>query len=397
MRVAYISQAPQISGAERSLQTMLLSMRDVGVSPLLVCPPGDKMIPWCEKHSIPLETSDLYYRDKWHPFRWLSAVRRLRSLLKARRIDVIHSNQMWSYPTPGAAGRDLGIPRICHLRNEMSPKDVRWWFSQGAEGILCISRYIEKQFAATWPADYARPQIRTILNPVLLPVLGSQAEQKEARNAARQHWEVHTDSIIFGFIGQIIPLKGLLELFEALASLPRSAKWTLLVAGRDPNEGAPHEALCRQHVAQRGFQDRVKFLGFLNDVKPFYRAIDVAIVPSLKEPLGRIPLEAASYAKPSIVFAVGGLPETVRDGQTGWLVPAGDVPALSRSLSNSLEAPSEEYGRNARAWVETISDPHQYAEKIASIYKELLPAAGFLRAASEKPGLMRNERTPIVQ
>jgi glycosyltransferase involved in cell wall biosynthesis len=115
----------------------------------------------------------------------------------------------------------------------------------------------------------------------------------------------------------------------------------------------------------------VTFLGFLEDTSAFYRAIDVAVVPSTEEPLGRIPLEAAAHGKPSIANAVGGLPEIIQDRQTGWLVPPGDGARLRQALADFVERPAPEIGTAARAWVETISDPQRYVERLADIYGSL--------------------------
>jgi len=134
------------------------------------------LVPWSQEHAIPLATTDLRHREVCRPLRWWNSVRRLRSILKEHQIDVVHCNQIYSYPTAGAAGRDLDVVRICHMRNELTPNDVRWWCADGADGIVCISHHIEKQVAATWPAKHTRPEIRTILNPVLLPVLGNRAK-----------------------------------------------------------------------------------------------------------------------------------------------------------------------------------------------------------------------------
>jgi glycosyltransferase involved in cell wall biosynthesis len=214
---------------------------------------------------------------------------------------------------------------------------------------------------------------------------------REERCKAAQRWNVDPKRIVLGFIGQLIPIKGLLELLQALDGI--SAEWALLVAGRDPEAGAPYESLCRRYVEERGWTKRVRFLGFLNDVTPFYQAIDLAVVPSLEEPLGRVSLEAAAYARPAIAFAAGGLPETIKDGQTGWLVAPGDVRALRETLAAFLEAPDPSRGLAARKWVESISDPCRYAARMAALYGRLLgganlPSPSMSNGAQPRPNLL---------
>ena len=150
MRVAYISLAPFISGAERSLQTTLRVLPEVGVEPVVVCPPASKMIPWCEANHVSYVTCSLTHRDKWHPFRWWRCLRQMRTILREQRIDLIHSNQVWSYPAAGAAGQSLGLPRVCHMRDEVSAEAVHWCCAAGVEAVLCISQHIERLMRAIW-------------------------------------------------------------------------------------------------------------------------------------------------------------------------------------------------------------------------------------------------------
>ena len=87
--------------------------------------------------------------------------------------------------------------------------------------------------------------------------------------------------------------------------------------------------------------------------------------------MGRVPLEAASFARPSVAFAVGGLPDVVRDGETGWLVKAGNWNAFAEVLARLVEHPQPEVGRTARSWVEEAADPVRYARWLVRIYHEL--------------------------
>jgi glycosyltransferase involved in cell wall biosynthesis len=372
MRVAYVSRAPFISGAERSLQTMLRYLPRAGVEPVVVGPGRSELSPWCEAHGIPFLACPLAVRDKWHPLRWWSSVRAMNGLLRRHRIDLVHSNQLWTYPAAGAAALDLGLARVCHIRDEVSPAALRWYCSQGVDAVVCISRHIEGQVSSGWRPDRPRPVSRTLLNPVTLPELLDPASEAAARRAARRRFEVPDEAVVLGFIGQIRPVKGLLELIEALAGLAGDPRWRLLVAGHDPHPGASHEQECRRRAAAAGLGHRVNFLGFLGDVGPFYRAIDLAVVPSLEEPLGRVPLEAAAHARPSLASAVGGLPETIEAGETGWLVPPGDVEALRAALAAFLGCPSREAGRAARRRAEALADPDKYCDNILNLYKELL-------------------------
>ena len=372
MRVAYVSRASQIAGAERSLQTMLLSVREAGIDPLVICPPEDAIIPWTIEHGFVIAKAHLREPDRAHPVRWWRSVLQLLLIFRSHRIEIVHSNQIYSYMAASAAARWLNLARVCHVRNELSTAGISWWCRYGVEGVVCISRYIEQQVRSGWPPHLASPQIRTILNPVALPRLDDEDATASMSMAARRRWAIDDRDIVFAYIGQLIEIKGVRELLHAVAVLPRLINWTLLIAGRDPAAGAPYEATCHELVHALDLAQRVKLVGYLDDVSPVYLAMDLAVVPSFEEPLGRIPLEAAAYGKPSLAFAAGGLPETIQHGTTGWLVPVGDVHALSDALLAFMQSQSTQMGRAARTMAEELSSPSHHAEQVSTFYRELL-------------------------
>ena len=371
IRVAFTSLAPFISGAERSLQITLRHLPAAGVDPVLIGPTSSKLAPWCESAGIQFLPCPLPFRDKWHPLRWWRGVRTMRSLLRSHRIDLVHSNQMWSYPTVGTAAGELGLPRVCHLRDEVEPAVLHWLCAARPEAAICISRHIARQAEQAWHLPH-QPRLATRINPVELPPRPHSHDETRIRTEARTALNLPTNTTIFGFIGQIRETKGVLGFLEALTDLPKERPWLAVVAGRDHDPGAHYEKRCRERAAQPDLVDRVRFLGYLDDSTPFYRAIDLAVVPSREEPMGRIPLEAASHARPSLAFAVGGLPDVIDDGSTGWLVPADDWPALRSHLERFLTHPSKEIGQAARDRVEQIAEPNRYVEWLVLQYKDLL-------------------------
>ena len=309
MRVAYVAAAPFISGAERSLQTTIVHVADAGIEPVVICPPGSPLIDWCRANAMPVHTSPLPLRDKWHPLRWITGVRRMRALLTELRVDLVHSNQLWSYPVVGAAGLDLGIPRVLHIRDECSSAALAWFVRSGVEGVISISRHIGRQVEHGWPATVRKPRIWTALNPVSLdPVLldpvqmpTAQSETMPLQAAARESLGIDSDSVVFGFIGQIAPVKGLLE--RSGAGRPAGDRpWKLLIAGRDSHGGA-RPPRVRGAIAALGLA-----AGDLHRLSKTSRSsIMRSTWPSSRRSGadGRIPLEAGSYGKPAIAFAVG--------------------------------------------------------------------------------------------
>ena len=110
------------------------------------------------------------------------------------------------------------------------------------------------------------------------------------------------------------------------------------------------EVISEEHV-----QDRVLFLGELDirDLRNWYAASRVVVLPSIQEGLGRVLLEAQAMERPVVAYATGGIPEAVRDGGGGYLVPSKDIGALACRIRELLESPVQcnEMGKAGRAHV----------------------------------------------
>jgi glycosyltransferase involved in cell wall biosynthesis len=88
-------------------------------------------------------------------------------------------------------------------------------------------------------------------------------------------------------------------------------------------------------------QQAVTFLGERADARQIIGALDLLVLPSLTEGLPNVVLEAFAYKTPVVATAVGGVPELVKDGETGWLVPPRDPHALAQAILDALSNPEE--------------------------------------------------------
>ncbi len=132
VRVGYVALAPFISGAERSLQLLLEHAPSVGIAPVVFAPPNSPLLDWCAGHHVAHEATPLPLPERTRPWIWLNATRRLRRFVRQHRLRILHSNQHWSYPHVQAAASGCGCRRVCHLRDEISPKDVEYFLRGGS-------------------------------------------------------------------------------------------------------------------------------------------------------------------------------------------------------------------------------------------------------------------------
>jgi len=159
---------------------------------------------------------------------------------------------------------------------------------------------------------------------------------------------------------------------DVVARLPETR---FLIVGAEP-EGAArgaYEARLKQLAHDHGVDRHVIFTGKRTDIPAILAASDVAAVPSLSENVGGA-VEPLLMERPVVASAVGGLPDVVRDGETGYLIPPRDPGALADALLHTLTLPAaarRAMGRRGRAIVQELFDINRVALNEERIFYHL--------------------------
>jgi glycosyltransferase involved in cell wall biosynthesis len=221
--------------------------------------------------------------------------------------------------------------------------------------LVCPSVYLAS-LAVRWGV----PLDRVTVVPNAAPTLPSVPEREDARTMFQ------LDGPTLAFAGRITRQKALVVALEALG---RVEDVSLLVAGDGPD--APE---VRRQASERGLDGRVRFLGALgrDDVLSLFRAADASLLSSSWENFPHTVVEALAVGTPVVATAVGGVPELVRDGENGLLVPAGDADALAGAIRRIVEEPGLRE-RLAQATVRSVA--HLRTEELYARLEEILAAA----------------------
>lgn len=166
-------------------------------------------------------------------------------------------------------------------------------------------------------------------------------------------------------LGRLEPVKGQSYLLECLALLrERQTDFRCVLIG----EGPDRNTLARR-IVELGLQDRVFLAGFQAQVPEWLAAVDVLVIPSRWEGLPMALLEAMALAKPVVAHTVGGIPDVVRDGQEGLLVPPNHPRAMVDALQRMLVDADFRRAAGARA-LERVT-AHYSAQSLAQDYEAL--------------------------
>ena len=138
-------------------------------------------------------------------------------------------------------------------------------------------------------------------------------------------------------------------------------------------EGSERIALT-ERISQMGLTEKVKLWGYQSDPAELIRQCHVYVQPSISEGFGLALVEAMGCGVPVIATAVGGAPEIIKDGETGWLLPK----ATSELIANALRVAHDfgdkklsEVGMRGRKSVEGRFEPKEYLSQIEFLYSEI--------------------------
>lgn len=178
------------------------------------------------------------------------------------------------------------------------------------------------------------------------------------------------------FAGRLVERKGVHYLLDAMAAVRASRPVRLRVVGDGPMRGD-----LEARAAALGLGDRVRFDGFVSneELAERFAACDAFVLPAIvdakgdTEGLGVVLVEALSYGKPAIASAAGGIVDIVRDGETGVLVPPGDVGALARAIAELADDPARAHALGVRG-AELVEREFSWpviVERLVALYQRL--------------------------
>jgi glycosyltransferase involved in cell wall biosynthesis len=302
------------------------------------------------------------------------AARQLARLAQARQAALIHSHDMRANAVAAALRPFQAIPWVAHVHGWLGHTHRgRWRLYEAidrrligrADLVLVGSRAAEQEVRAC-----GARRVAVIPNAVVIPPAEAVAGNVEA---TRHTLGVPAGTTVLGMVGRLHPGKGQDLFLQALALLAAERED---VFGVIVGEGED-EARLRGLAASLGIGARVAFAGFVADTDSYMRAIDIVVVPSRKDSLPLVALEAMARGRPVIAAATGDLPVAVIDAVCGFIVPVGDVAALasrSRVLVDDTGL-RRRMGEAARARVIATYSAEAMARRLEDQYAALLDGA----------------------
>jgi glycosyltransferase involved in cell wall biosynthesis len=299
---------------------------------------------------------------------------RFRRLLRAERVDIVHSHDMYSNPFVTPWARAAGTPVAIASR--------RWW--QTLPSVkLRLANAVAFRMAhcvlANSPAvadsvqrveRIPRRRVAVVSNFV---DDGAFAPLDPASAAAlRAEWSLD-DELVVGCVARLVPVKNQALLLEAVARLRQNGmRLRAVFVG-----GGPTRAALEMRARDLGIETVVHFTGERTDPINFHQLFDVSILCSQSEGFPNAIVEAMAAGRPVVATRIGGNVDAVRDGETGFLVPVGDAAALAAAIERLARDPALRARQGAAAQAIARAEYHRAAviPSLEALYERLLGEA----------------------
>jgi len=320
---------------------------------------------------MPVDTYDI---GPFHSARTLALQTRLARDISRRRIDIVHAYNFYGNVFAMAPARLAGTPVvIASIRDcgpYLTPMQLR------VQRLMCRMAtcvVVNAGAVRDWLAGdgYDVDRIAVIPNGVDLERFDAPVDAA----AVRRGLGIEPDAPLVTVVSRVTRLKGLEQFIGAAAVLAeRHPRARFLVVGEPAPGDELYLASLKRLAARLDIGDRLVFAGLRQDVPALLRASTVAVMPSLNEALSNALLESMAAGMPTVATRVGGTPEALTDGESGLLVPPGDMTALAAGVRRLLDDPAAAmaYGRAARRVIEQRFSLRTMVAATEQLYVDLL-------------------------
>jgi glycosyltransferase involved in cell wall biosynthesis len=322
------------------------------------------------------------------PLRDLVATLRLARLIRRERPDILHTHTAKA----GTVGRVAALlagrhapPIVVHtfhghvLRGYFGPVRSRLfrllerWLAARTTALIAVSPQVRDDLVAL---GVAPPERFVVIR------LGIELDQRVAggqngRVESRRYLGIPGDRFAVGWIGRMTAVKRTDDVLVAFKRLrDEGIDAVLCMVGDGPDRGQ-----LERRAHELGVVRDTLFLGYQEDVAPFYAAFDALVLPSSNEGTPVSAIEALAAGRPVVATRVGGVPDVVQEGEDGFLVEPGATDDLADRLAQLARDPAlrERMGRAGRARVLPRYAVERLVDDVDRLYRSLLSEASVRR------------------
>ncbi len=350
MRLLFVSHRRDVSGGEICTQRIIERLQDHSV--LVILPEGAfsrRLIQaGIDVHIDNALTCMTRSEDPYSFFklagRFPGLVMRLARKIREFKADLVVSNALGPLPYAGPAARLAGAPNICiHYHPVLKPGSTNarlvFLLSKFCDGFIAVSDAMNRGLQAS---GVRHECIQTIYNGLDIDYFSPSPARS---NLLRSSFKLPPEIKLIGLVGTFFEAKGHHVVIEAARLLRDEFRvetpWRIVFVGdvfENSRLGADYKTRLQKQIESAGLQDKIIFAGKQTQMRDVYLDLDIVLNASIEpEPLGTTIYEAMAMGRIAIASDLGGSPEIVRDGENGFLAPAGNGRELAAILAKILQ------------------------------------------------------------
>jgi glycosyltransferase involved in cell wall biosynthesis len=331
LRILQISSAQSLGGGERHLADLANGLANRGHDLHVALRPNSPLIQ--ELNGISSDNvTTLPLRNSFDA----RSAQQLSRLVRRNKIQIVHAHLARDYPLAAYAVRGNRDSRLVITRHVLFPLNRlhRITLSRAAR-VIAVSQAVAAQLEAD--AIVPAKKISVVLNGIDTARF-VEARAKFDRRQFLDSWKLPDDSLLVGTVGELTPLKGQEEILraavEVLKQFPRTH---FIIAGIDHSRGNKNQTRVEQLVQELNLAAHVSLVGWVEDLAQLYCALDVFVSASHTESFGLAIAEAMASSTAVVATETEGALELIKAGDTGVLVPIGDVDKLTEGIFSLLK------------------------------------------------------------
>lgn len=378
IRVLHVIGGGEFGGAERHILTLFKSVDPKDALIEAVCLFTAPFAPLAREAGMSVTVLPMHSKLD------LRVARRLKEILS--QYDIVHTHGVRANLLGRLAARGTSLP-VCTTVHSFLSQD----YPHPVTRIVnTLSERLTRRFTTRFIAvsDYLaadlekegvpREKITVVHNGISLEL-----EQGKPETALRARFGLPEGVPLIATVGRLHRVKGHRYFITAAAEVLKkhpAARFLIIGSG-------PERPELERQIHTLGLGGRVIITGFVKEVMHYYPDFTALVLPSLAEGFGLVVLEAFLHMTPVVATRVGGLPEVVRDGETGFLVPPADAAALAGAVCRVIEDPvaAKETAVRGRDFAGREFSAARMAAKTVTVYRDLLGSA--------LPGEPRNNKS----
>ncbi len=314
-----------------------------------------------------IKTKKFRFKGLWDISIWYD----LYQDMKANKYDIVHTHgfkaDLWGAITARLSGVPIVISTVHnqeqYLKNPIIKLLEKWIISSLDDIVIAISDGVKRFLINT--SGIPEKKIERIYYGINTSDINIDKDKD-----IRQEFGIDKETLLVGCIGRLVKQKGHRYLIQAVKKvIEKNPKTKFFIIGR-----GKLEKNLKNMVKSSNLDSSVIFTGFREDVYSLIDKLDLIVMPSLWEGLGVALLEALALGKPIVAAAVGGIPEVIRDKETGVLVAAKDAEALAKAIIKLLQEPAlaKELGKKGSAMISEQFTINRMVKEVDRIYSRAI-------------------------